>query len=152
MDSSLELYSIRLLHFMGEMGIRYLKDEADDAIDYVMRMIADKRVIIIDEDGEGHTVLFFSVCHDSDKFLKKKTWEFKEHEPDGHIFYVEKVVSRKWSKSLTMKIHDIACEAYPQIELGMWHRYGRVGDREFKFKVRPERLQLLLSNGHAKIN
>ena len=125
-----------ILIFMGQCGIRYKESELYNVTKYVEKMIADKRLMRFDDEDGIQSVLFFSICNDSEPYLKKGTWEYKYHYDTGSIFYVEKLASRKWTRKLTMMVHDLATQMYPSIQLGKWHRWGRIGDREYTLKVR----------------
>lgn len=123
-----------ILVFMGDLGIRYVKDELAEIFEYVRKMIEDDRVMFIADERGLHTILFFSVCFEPEKYLKKGTWEFKEHNPEGKYFYVEKMASRSFSKKHLSEIDSLVGSLYPNVEFGRWHRYGKTGDREFTIR------------------
>lgn len=114
---------------MGDHGIRYVRKDIDKVKNYIERMVEAGRVMTMTDEEGLHTVLFFSVCDDPEKYLKKDTWDYTDHEPNGACFYVEKIVTKKWSVSLRKKVEALATQLYPAFSLGKWHRWGRIGDR-----------------------
>jgi len=99
-------------------------------------MLEDGRIMELREFDHLHSVLFFSVTNFPDDYLKKGMWEYKEDDPSGDTFYIEKIFSKGWSKKLTMKVNDLALASYPSIKFGAWDRYGIMSDRRFTMKVR----------------
>ena len=130
MVDSQHIRSVDLLCWMGAHGgIRYGKDKIDEAIDYTNKMAHDGRIIEI-KDGEGlHTVIFFSICKTIEDFYKKKTWEYREHDPQGHIWYAEKAVSRGWTKDIRNQLKQLMLQRFPKLRIGKWHRWGKKSDR-----------------------
>jgi len=120
---------IDILLFMGENGIRFKRNEVLSAVDYVTRMIEADRVIIIYENRDVHSVLFFSMSDDTDFFFKKNTWEFRDHDDYGKIVYLEKLVSRGWNKEIRFKVENEILKIHPQMTHGAWHRWDWWGDR-----------------------
>ena len=117
--------AIDILTFCGEHGIRYKEADLEKAIGYINRMVADNRVII----GED-MIVFFSMCNEFYPYLVKKTWEYLEHNSNGHIAYIEKAVSSFWSREMRSQIENVIVEMYPTAVVGKWHRYAKLGDRE----------------------
>ena len=125
----LRLRALDILKFMGEHGIRYARWRVNQAQDYMEQMINEKRVITIEDEEGLHTVILFSVCHDYTPFYKKKTYEYLPHDPSGTILYIEKAVSRGWTKELRKPMKDLFLTEYPQLQVAKWHRWGKRGDR-----------------------
>jgi hypothetical protein len=122
---------IRIMQFMGTRGIRYLDTQVANAVEYVDKMVKDKRVILIEDDGFIHSVVFYSVCNDFEPFYKKEMWDFREHDPEGSTVYIEKAVCAKMKKSIATMIRNTIQAKYPKAKIGKWHRWGKRSDREF---------------------
>jgi hypothetical protein len=138
MDTDIEFHSINILKFMGEQGMRFPRGSVMCILDYVKDMIRDKRVIELEYEDELQAVLFYSICHDSDKYLKKDTWAYKEHDEDGHIFYFEKMVAKKWNYKFHNQVYNFVTDKYPDVDILKWHKWGKMGDREIVLPVKKE--------------
>ena len=128
--------SIDILKFFGEMGIRYQEDEIPKAIAYIDRMIEDGRFMISIDKGKPHTIILFSICNNYEPFYKKGTWDYLSHFRDGNTVYIEKAVSKHFSRRLRMFTEEALVETYPKLEGYVWHRWGRLNDRILKGKRR----------------
>lgn len=115
--------------FMGERGIRYPVNDTLKIEDYISKMLGDGRILVIEDDGL-HTVLFFSVCYKFGEFFLKDTWDYMEHCPEGDMIYIEKIVSKNFNKEIRKLIEAKLTELYPKFKIGIWHRWGKVGDRQ----------------------
>src|SRR3990167_11290062 len=120
---------ISVLTIMGEMGLRYRASEINETIDYATKMLDNGRVIVIWDDDIISAVLFFSITNEPKLFLEKQTWEFKSHDPEGKIVYLEKLVSRGWNKKIRLQLESEIIRKYPNIDHAEWHRWGKTGDR-----------------------
>lgn len=128
--------AIEVMKLMGDMGLMYKESELDETICYFMNMIKDERVIKVDKDGTPYAILVYSITDDCEPFLKKRTWEYKPHFPDGKTAYVEKIVSKGFDKELRTIFEQIIRTKYPQIEYGAWHKWAKWGDRKVVTKRR----------------
>lgn len=127
---------IEIIKIMGEMGFKFFERDLDKMIAYIMNMIKDERVIVINNDSQPYSVAFFSITDSVDEFLIKDTWDYKPHHPEGKIIYVEKIVSKGWDKDLRRILEHTVRTKYPQLEYGVWHRYAKQGDRMVMTKRR----------------
>ena len=122
-------FVIEILKFMGEQGIRYRERELEEVIQYAELMVKAERVIAVKDKGSLVTIIFFSICRDWEQFLKKPTWRFLSHDPDGDTFYGEKIVSTRWDKDIRTGIKELLLSRYPNLQLAKWHRWGKTTDR-----------------------
>lgn len=134
--SSLFRHKLDLLCFMGRQGIRYPKHKMHDVHDYMNRMIEAERIIVINDEQGIHTTIMFSLCEESEPFLKKRTWEYREHNPEGTTFYIEKAVSRGWTRELRNQFKELLLRKFPQLTIAQGHRWGSHGDRLLKCRRR----------------
>ena len=128
--------SLEILKFLGELGVLYRKRTLPLAFDYVEDMLHNERIIEIRENGLPYAMIFYSVTNDPYSFLKKGEFEFKEHDPYASTVYIEKMISREWTKELRKQFESFLVERYPQLEYGIWHRYSKWGDRQVTVKRR----------------
>jgi len=90
--------------------------------DYFRKMAEDGRLIKIWKDGKSHTFLTFSICDDYRPYAYKALWQVLSHNPSGRICFIEKIVSRGWSKQLRKEIQDAIISRFPSIEEAVWFR------------------------------
>ena len=129
--------AIELMHLLGrDFHCVFHKSELELAILYFINMIKDERVIIIYEDKKPHAILTYSLTDDTDIFLKKKTWDYLPQNLLSKTIYIEKLVSKGWNKELRTIFEQMILKRHPQLEHGVWHRYGLWGDRKVMTKRR----------------
>lgn len=128
--------AIGIMKFMGECGARFSYKGLDHIISYIENMIKDQRVTVISENHKPIAVLFFSMTDNPQYFLRKGTWDYLPHFPQGKIIYVEKLVSRGWNKLIRKQFESEVTKVHPQIEFAIWHRYAKWGDRQVTYKRR----------------
>jgi len=141
MESSKYIQSLKILIWMGEHGIKYPVSEGEKAIEYVEKMIFDKRVIYISEDDRLKSMVFYSITDYPENFLKKKTWDYLEHNPRGRTVYIEKAVSDIWNKKIRKIMEEKMLEFYPQLTKAKWHRWAKWGDRQVTIRRKKDVLQ-----------
>lgn len=112
-----------------DMGVKFRESMIDDILNYIDLMLKDHRIIIIKEGETAHALVFFSVTDDPDKYLKKKTWDFVGHEPDGKTVVIEQMISRGWNKELRKIMEEMFLRRYPHLTSAVWYRYAKWGDR-----------------------
>lgn len=126
-----------ILCVMGEAGIRFDRTVLPKVFNYVSNMIEDNRCITITDDlGNKVGVIFYSVCEEYDAFYKKGKWDYLPHDKDGHIVYIECAASSIWSKELRKLFEDGLLQKYPNLQVGVWHRWAKWGDRRVVTKRR----------------
>lgn|SRR3990167_1683653 len=130
MDRTSQKIILDILLFMGERGLRYRTSEIEDVLYYTERMYKDDRIITIYDGETLNTVVFFSICNDYLNYLIKPTWIYKEHDKNGSISYIEKIVSVSYNKELRLLIEQLIISKYPSATIGKWHVWGKLGDRE----------------------
>ena len=128
--------AIELMEILGNLNCRFYEIQLEQTISYFQKMIDDERVILISKDKVPYAVMTFSITNDPDKFLKKGVWDYLPHDPKGTIFYAEKLMAKGWDKELRINFESLILALYPQIEYGIWHRYGKTGDRQVTTKRR----------------
>jgi len=127
--STIHSVDLEILKFLGEMGIRYPDNKIGKAIEYVEKMRNSSRIVSVRDDDVLHSIVFFSVCKDIKPFYKKETWDYRTHEYDGTIAYIEKAASKGWTKQIRKNIQRVILKLHPKVKEARWHRWGKKGDR-----------------------
>ena len=128
--------SVDLLLEMGKIGWRFRRQDVLPMMEYFDAMIKENRVVMISKNDSMIAMLAFSMCDNYEPFLKKKDWDFLNHDPNGNIMYVEKLVSLYWDKEVRKRFEEIITKVYPRIEYAVWHRFAKWGDRKVIYKRR----------------
>ena len=128
--------AIELAKVLGEIGMKFYESQLQEMVRYFSLMLDNHRVIVINKDGSPYSVFFFSITDDPDHFLLKDTWDYRTHNQYGKIVYVEKLVSKGWDREIRVLFEGLIVDQYPQIEYGVWHRWGKTGDRKVTVKRR----------------
>lgn len=126
---------IEIIDFMGNQGIRFSDKTLNKMIYYISKMIEDKRVIAIYDEGL-YAIMFFSIGDSYEPFWKKETWQFLEQNPKGNSLYIEKIVCKRWKKEIRLQMEDEILKLYPKLIQCHWHRFGKTGDRQVFTKRR----------------
>lgn len=134
MDRDNKGFILDVVNFMGSEGVRYKKSELYKVYNYTKRMLDDQRIMVISDNKEIKAVIFFSICEDYLKYLKKPTWKYLEHNSKGTYVYIEKAVSKSWDRGMRLAVQRGILKSYSQVKTGKWHRYGTYGDREVTTK------------------
>lgn len=95
--------------------------------DYLKAMLKKNRVMLILKDGEIEAIILFYITDNYDKVYKKFDWEVVDDNENGNLAYIDKMVCKKYTKSLRMAIYDALVEKYPNIDEAM---YLRAKDRK----------------------
>ena len=101
---------------------------------YVSKMLRDERIVELSSNGRVDGYLFYSICNSIEPYYKKKTWVYVPHIKNGHTLYVEKLVCKKWTKLLRQLFQSKILEKFPNLEQGIWHRYGKTCDRQINYR------------------
>lgn len=128
--------AIDLMKIMGKMGTMFSAKSIEEIIDYCALMLNDDRVIMISEDSNPISFIFYSITDEPEKYLEKEKYQYLTHDKSGKFVYVEKLISFHWNKYLRIIFERLITSKYPQIESGVWHRQARWGDRRVISKRR----------------
>jgi len=132
--------AIDIIKFMGELGIRFRESEIDQVLFYFSKMIEDKRIVVTEDESGLHTVICFSIGDSIEFFWKKKQWAYAPHDPQGLLFYIEKLISKGWNRSMREYIQAHIQSLYPHLREAHGHRWARWGDRHVQFTDEQRRL------------
>lgn len=102
--------------------------------DYLKEMLKRERVLVVKNGEDIEAIVMFYITDDWDKVTKRRDWEVAQDDPNGHLFYIDKIVCKKFTKELHLAINDAVLERFPQIEEAMYMRAPR--DRRVTIKIR----------------
>lgn len=109
---------------------------------YLNKMLKANQVIIVKDEGQILAILTFFTTNNYDELYKKSTWEFIKSNPFGTQLYIDKMVCRKWTKSVRKEIQLAIQETFPQVAEAFYHRAPK--DRCVKIN-RQERFDVIQS-------
>lgn len=113
---------LEILDLLTAYGAKFDQSDLFDIIAYFDAMIADHRIIGIDEDGKLIAILAVSVCEDVQPYYEKKLWHYRSHDPKGSIAYFEKLIAIKWNRDIRNLTYDQVISLFPSVRYGSWHR------------------------------
>lgn len=90
--------------------------------EYLEKMLAMDRVLVLYDDGTMQAVLFYYLTEDYLKLYKKSAWETATDNPEGHQLYIDKMVCRHWTRGLRSAIQTAFQERFPHITEAYYHR------------------------------
>lgn len=102
--------------------------------DYVKEMVKRNRVIVLEKDNEIEAVIFFFLTYDYTKIYKKRIWDVVIDDAAGHQLYIDKMICKKFNRTMFREIKEAIEDALPQVELGVYHRAPK--DKCIKIKTR----------------
>lgn len=111
-----------ILKFMQELGAQILADDVALIEDYFNRMIKDRRVHAIYEDGEIISLITFSIGNDYHNHYFKDVWEYQPHDIHADTVYVDKLMTKVWNSRLRKLFSQKLVEQFPALVRGVWHR------------------------------
>lgn len=90
--------------------------------DYLKAMLKKNRVMVVKNGEEIEAVIMYYLTNDYKTLYKKGNWEVVEDESDGKQIYIDKMVCKKFTKELRVRLAEAIEEKFPQVELGVYHR------------------------------
>lgn len=89
---------------------------------YATTMIRRNRVIVVNGDDGMEAILFYFVTDDRQKFANRPMWTTPEDQESGSTIFFDKMVARKWTKSLRLAVEKAIETKYPLAEEAFWLR------------------------------
>lgn len=127
---------LEVFEFMKLRGMKLDPIQTEEAIRYVSLMLLDQRIIVILRYSDLHTVAFFSICNNPTPYQAKQTWGFLQHDPEGKVVFIEKMVTKGWNKEVRHGLEKVLINRFPQLEEGIWCRDSEQGDRKVTYRRR----------------
>lgn len=89
---------------------------------YLEEMLKRNRVLVIWNDNLIECVITYFFTNDYTTAYKKDTWTIPKEDYNGIQIYIDKMVCRRWTKSLRAKLQDAIEEQYPWVREAYYHR------------------------------
>jgi len=121
---------------MGECGWFFKRIDIPDGTLYFEQMIKDERVMVFYDDKKPIGFLAYSICDDYLPFWRKSAWEFKPHNPEGKIVFIEHMAFKNFDKKFKTLIERSLISKYPDFECAIWRRNRKPEDKKVIVKRR----------------
>ena len=118
-----------IMKFMGECGAKYDLETFRLAYRYFSKMLRDGRIACIMKSKQNVAMIVFSVCNEPRPYYEKEIWDYIPQFNLGHIVYIEKLISKTWSKGVRTKFEEAITNLYPNLDTGIWHRSRKSGEQ-----------------------
>jgi len=104
--------------------------------DYLKEMLKRNRVIVIMNEQEIEGIIFFYLTNDYKTIYKKPTWEVVSDDSEGSQIYIDKMLCKKFTKELRVRLAEEIEDRFPNVQFGIYHRVPF--DRYIKIRRRNE--------------
>ena len=85
-------------------------------------MLSRNRVMTVFDGSNLECVLCYFLTDELDTFINRPMWSTPVDNEKGHIFFVDKMVARKWTPTLRKLVEQQVSEKFPQVIKGFWLR------------------------------
>ena len=89
---------------------------------YLSDMLRRNRVMTVSSEEGLEAIIFYFLTNELDSFINKPTWKIPTDSDRGHIFFIDKMLCRKWTKSLRISVQKQVEEKFPHITQALWLR------------------------------
>lgn len=103
-------------------GYLVRRDQLDYFNAYIREMLNRKRILAITNGEEIDAIISYFLTDNISKFENKPNWSTPSDSEDGEIMFIDKMVARKWTKSLRVSIYNAIKEKYPFVTQVIWLR------------------------------
>lgn len=113
---------LNLLSYFQSWGMVMRQSEILKFNRYVSEMLRRNRVIIINGKDDMEAILFYFITDDHKKFDNRPLWSTPQDSETGSTIFIDKMVAKRWTKSLRLTVQNAIEEKYPFIEQAFWLR------------------------------
>ncbi len=89
---------------------------------YLSTMLKRDRVLLIESDMGMECLLCYFLTDTLEPFANRPMWSCPEDNFNGHIFFVDKMISSRWTPTLRRLVRDQVEERFPQVDQAFWLR------------------------------
>lgn len=89
---------------------------------YIDQMLKRNRVIFIEENGQILALICFFLVDETASYSNRPFWSCPEDNENGHIFFVDKMIARKWTPSMRRFFERQIVDRFPQVDTAFWLR------------------------------
>jgi hypothetical protein len=101
---------------------------------YLQAMLKKDRVLVVKDGSNIVAILIYYITDDYETLYKKGTWDIAEDNPEGHQFYIDKLVALNFTPLIHRLIKEAVRERFPNVTEAFYHREPK--DRCAKIIVR----------------
>ena len=111
--------TFQLINELATWGHNLKRDEFSV---YLSEMLKRNRVMTVSSENGLEAIIFYFLTDELDSFINKPTWKTPIDTPSGHIFFIDKMLCRKWTKSVRVEVQRQVEEKFPFITQALWLR------------------------------
>jgi len=89
---------------------------------YISEMLRRNRVMIVNGENGMECLICYFLTDDTAKFSNRPMWSCPEDSHEAKTIFIDKMIARKWSKSLRMAVEEAVLKKYPFVEKAHWLR------------------------------
>ena len=89
---------------------------------YIAEMLRRNRVMIVNGDDGMECLLCYFITDNIAKFSNRPMWSTPEDSQEAKTIFIDKMVARKWDKSLREAVKTAINEKFPFVEEAHWLR------------------------------
>ena len=102
---------------------KYIKpSELSNFRNYLSTMLSRNRVLTVFNGTNLECVLCYFLTDELDTFINRPMWSTPSDNDNGHIFFVDKMVARKWTPTLRKLVELEVEQKFPKVDKGFWLR------------------------------
>ena len=126
MGSCMERYNLMNLNnlhlYMRSWGKVIKFEEIQKFNRYVSKMLLRNRVIIVNGDSGMDAIIFYFLTDDVSKFNNRPMWSTPDDSDNGPIMFIDKMIAKRWNKSVRLAVEKAVEKKYPFVEEAYWLR------------------------------
>ena len=87
---------------------------------YLSKMLSRNRVMAIFDGPNIQCVLFYFITDELDSFIGKKNWSVPTDNENGHILFIDKLISKSWKPSIRRSLKLEIKSKFPLVNRVIW--------------------------------
>lgn len=89
---------------------------------YIAEMLRRNRVMIVNGEEGMECLICYFLTNETEKFANRPMWSTPEDSTQSKTIFIDKMVARKWSRSLRDAVKNAINEKFPFVEEAHWLR------------------------------
>ena len=89
---------------------------------YISEMLRRNRVMVVNSEEGMECLICYFLTDDIKKFSNRPMWSTPEDSKEAKTIFIDKMVARKWTKSLREAVENAVITKYPFVEKAHWLR------------------------------
>ena len=111
-----------IINELASWGHQLRPEHIENFTRYLRTMLRRNRVIMIESEHGLEAIIFFFLINKPQDFTNRATWTTPEDTDSGHIFFIDKMLCRNWTRDIRESIRSQVESKFPQIEYALWLR------------------------------